>query len=46
MIKFSSCKGHIEKIGPEVRENNEEIYFDLLGYSLDDLKRWKRKKII
>ncbi len=46
LIKFSSCKGSIEKIGPEFGENNKEIYCDLLGYSLDDLKRWKRKKII
>ena len=46
LIKFSSCKGTIEKIGPEFGENNVEIYCDLLGYSLDDLKRWKRKKII
>jgi CoA:oxalate CoA-transferase len=46
LIKFSACKGRIENIGPDYGENNEEIYCDLLDYTLDDLKRWKRKKII
>ncbi|MFX0039388.1 MAG: CaiB/BaiF CoA transferase family protein [Promethearchaeota archaeon] len=46
LIKFSSCKGSVENFGPEFGENNEEIYCKLLGYSNDDLKKWKRKKLI
>ena len=45
IIKFSSCKGNIEKIAPEVGEHNEEVYCGLLDYSPDDLKRWKHEKI-
>jgi len=46
LTKFSLCKGAVDKIGPEFKENNEEIYCGLLGYSKEDLKKWKSKKII
>ena len=46
LINFSKTKGSIEKPGPEYGANNEEIYCDLLGYSKEDLKSLKRKKII
>ncbi len=46
IIKFSECKGEVEAPGPDYAAHNEEIYCDLLGYSKDELKKWKRKKII
>jgi crotonobetainyl-CoA:carnitine CoA-transferase CaiB-like acyl-CoA transferase len=46
IIKFSETKGSVDAAGPELRANNEEIYCDLLGYTKEDLKKWKRKKII
>lgn len=46
LIKFSLCEGSVEQFGPEFGENNEEIYCRLLDYSFDDLKKWKRKKLI
>jgi len=46
IIKFSECKGSVEASGPEFGANNEEIYCDLLGYTKEDLKKWKRRKII
>jgi len=46
LINYSDTKGYVEAPGPEFAEHNEEIYCDLLGYSLDNLKLWKRKKVI
>ena len=46
LIKFSETEGSVENSGPEFGANNEEIYFDLLGYNKDDLKSWKQKKLI
>jgi len=46
LIKFSTTKGSVDAIGPEFGANNEEIYCDLLKYNKEDLKSWKRKKII
>lgn len=46
LIKFSDTAGSVESSGPEFGENNEEIYCKLLNYTSDDLKNWKRKKII
>ncbi len=46
LINFSETKGSVEGIGPEFGMNNEEIYCDLIGYTKDDLKSWKQKKLI
>jgi crotonobetainyl-CoA:carnitine CoA-transferase CaiB-like acyl-CoA transferase len=46
LINFSETKGSVEAPGPEFGENNEDIYCDLLGYNKENLKEWKRKKII
>jgi CoA:oxalate CoA-transferase len=46
LINYSETKGSVEDIGPEFGVHNEEIYCNLLGYNLTDLKEWKRKKII
>ncbi len=46
LINFSETKGSVEAPGPEFGEHNEEIYCGLLGYTKEDLKKWKRKKII
>jgi CoA:oxalate CoA-transferase len=46
LIKYSKTKGSVEGIGPEFGANNEEIYIDLLGYTKQDLKKWKLDKLI
>ena len=46
LIKFSETEGSVESPGPEYGSNNEEILCDLLGYPKEELKKWKRKKII
>lgn len=46
LIKFSNTIGAIDSIGPEFGANNKEIFCKLLGYTEEDLKNWKRKKII
>ncbi|MFX0002138.1 MAG: CaiB/BaiF CoA transferase family protein [Candidatus Hodarchaeota archaeon] len=46
LINFSNTIGSVEKSGPEFGIHNKEIYCGMLGYSEDDLKKWKRKKII
>ena len=46
LINFSATEGGVEASGPEFKANNEEIYIDLLGYSKDELKNWKRKNLI
>jgi len=46
LIKFSTTKGSVDAIGPEFGANNEEIYCDLLKYNKEDLKVWRKKKII
>lgn len=46
LIKFSETKGSVDAPGPEFKTSNEEIYCDLLGYPKENLKKWKRKKVI
>lgn len=46
IIKFSETQGSVDSPGPELGVNNEEIYCGLLGYNKEDLKLWKRKKVI
>ena len=46
LINYSETKGSVEAIGPEFGAHNEEIFCNVLGYNLKDLKEWKGKKII
>jgi crotonobetainyl-CoA:carnitine CoA-transferase CaiB-like acyl-CoA transferase len=46
LIQFSETQGTVERIGPEFAEHNKEIYCGLLGYSENDLKNWKKMKLI
>ena len=46
LINFSETKGSVEASGPEFAANNEEVLCDLLGYTQEDLKKFKRKKVI
>ncbi len=46
LIIFSETKGSVEAPGPEFGQDNEEIYCGLLGYTKEELKKLKRKKII
>ncbi len=46
LIKLSESKGSAESIGPEFGVHNKEIYCNLLNFTEDDLKAWKKRKII
>jgi len=46
LIKFSKTIDSVDGIGPEFGANNEEIYIDLLGYTKEDIKKWKHEKLI
>jgi crotonobetainyl-CoA:carnitine CoA-transferase CaiB-like acyl-CoA transferase len=46
LIKFSDTVGSVEYLGSEFGADNEEIYIDLLGHKNEDIKNWKRRKII
>ena len=46
LINFSKTKGDVSRPGPEFGEHNEEIFCGLLGYNKENLKEWKRKKLI
>ncbi|MFX1328018.1 MAG: CaiB/BaiF CoA transferase family protein [Promethearchaeota archaeon] len=46
LVNFSETKGSVEAFGPEFGAHNEEIFCNLLGYSKDDIKNWKREKVI
>jgi CoA:oxalate CoA-transferase len=46
LINFSETKGSVDAPGPEFGINNEQVYCGILGYNKDDLKKWKKEKII
>lgn len=46
LIRFSETKGSVDTIGPEFGADNTEIFCNLLEYSNEDLKRWKKQKLI
>ncbi len=46
LINFSETKGSVDAPGPEFGQHNEEIYCGLLGFSKEELKKLKRKKVI
>ncbi len=45
-IKLSETPGEIKASAPAIGEHNEEVYCDLLGLSLQELRRFKQEGVI
>jgi CoA:oxalate CoA-transferase len=45
-LKLSETPGRIRWLAPRPGEHNEEVFVGLLGYSPDDLARWKSEGVI
>jgi crotonobetainyl-CoA:carnitine CoA-transferase CaiB-like acyl-CoA transferase len=45
-LKLSETPGRIRWLAPRPGEHNEEVFVGLLGYSPDDLTRWKAEGVI
>ena len=43
---LSESPGHLERLGPELGEHNEEVYRGQLGLSADDLEALRREGVI
>jgi crotonobetainyl-CoA:carnitine CoA-transferase CaiB-like acyl-CoA transferase len=43
---LSESPGHLERLGPELGEHNEEVYCGQLGLSADDLEALRREGVI
>lgn len=44
--KLSETPGEVKTAGPLLGQHNEEVYYDLLGYSADDVARLKQEGIV
>lgn len=44
--KFSKTPGEVKSIGPDLGEHNEEILFEILNYSKEDIEKLKNKGVI
>jgi crotonobetainyl-CoA:carnitine CoA-transferase CaiB-like acyl-CoA transferase len=45
-LKMSETPGRIRWLAPQPGEHNEEVFVGLLGYSRDDLARWKAEGVV
>jgi formyl-CoA transferase len=45
-LKMSETPGRVRSLPPEPGEHNEEVFIGLLGYSKDDLARWREDGVI
>jgi crotonobetainyl-CoA:carnitine CoA-transferase CaiB-like acyl-CoA transferase len=45
-LKLSETPGRVRWLAPQPGEHNEEVFVGLLGYSLDDLVRWRAEGVI
>ena len=45
-LKLSETPGRVRWLAPRPGEHNEEVFVGLLGYSHDDLARWKAEGVI
>ena len=45
-LKMSETPGRVRSLPPEPGEHNEEVFVGLLGYSKDDLARWREEGVI
>jgi crotonobetainyl-CoA:carnitine CoA-transferase CaiB-like acyl-CoA transferase len=45
-LKMSETPGQVRSLAPEPGEHNEDVFVDLLGYSKDDLARWREEGVI
>ncbi|MFX1450100.1 MAG: CaiB/BaiF CoA transferase family protein [Promethearchaeota archaeon] len=46
IIKMSGAEEKLPNPFPELGEQNEEIYINLLGYTIEDITEWKKNGII
>jgi crotonobetainyl-CoA:carnitine CoA-transferase CaiB-like acyl-CoA transferase len=45
-LKLSETPGRVRWLAPEPGEHNEDVYVGLLGYTRDDLARWRSDGVI
>ncbi len=45
-LKLSETPGHVRWLAPDPGEHNEEVFVGLLGYSRDDLAKWRADGVI
>ena len=45
-LKLSETPGRVRWLAPQPGEHNEEVFVGLLGYSKDDLARWRGEGVI
>ena len=45
-LKLSETPGRVRWLAPQPGEHNEEVFVGLLGYSRDDLARWRGEGVI
>ncbi len=46
VIKLSETPGRVRWLAPLPGEHNEEVFVGLLGYSPDDLARWRAEGVV
>ncbi len=45
-LKMSETPGRVRSLAPDPGEHNEDVFVGLLGYSKDDLARWREEGVI
>jgi formyl-CoA transferase len=45
-LKMSETPGRVRSLAPDPGEHNEDVFVGLLGYSKDDLARWRAEGVI
>jgi CoA:oxalate CoA-transferase len=45
-LKMSETPGTVRSLAPDPGEHNEDVFVGLLGYSKDDLARWREEGVI
>src|SRR5712692_7762282 len=45
-LKMSETPGRVRSLAPDPGEHNEDVFVGLLGYSKDDLSRWREEGVI
>ena len=45
-LKMSETPGRVRSLAPDPGEHNEDVFVGLLGYSNDDLARWRDEGVI
>ena len=45
-LKMSETPGRVRSLAPDPGEHNEDVFVGLLGYSKDDLARWREEGVV